>query len=151
MRTIFTLVGVAVVAGGLVATIQVPNSKGVTRVLETYQADPAATMKILENGILECAPEIAESPVGLRYVKTLLTPYYIKSVEMRAEGKSREAVVSGLLDWVKTNRPEVLDLQRDELGQIAYYLKKIGNDDVENCVISSVRFGGQSDWKPSDG
>ncbi|WP_075292200.1 hypothetical protein [Pararhizobium arenae] len=149
MRVIFVLTAAALVTAGLFVTMKIPNVKAVERLLTSYRADPEETSKRLEAAVLECTPGIAESPIGIDFAKTIITPLYVNTLELRIKGASKSNFNLQLQEWIKTNHPELLTALPDrDFRELVGYLKKVGEDDVENCILSSA-ISGESVMKTS--
>ncbi|MBB4006438.1 hypothetical protein [Allorhizobium taibaishanense] len=145
MRVIFVFAAVALVVGGVIATIKVPNVRGAERVLANYRADPQGTSKRLQAAISECVPDSAKSPIGMQFTKTVITPFYVKTLDLRMEGASRDTFSAQLQKWIIANHPTLLTTLPDrDFLELIGYLKKIGEDDVENCILSSAMSGDSS-------
>jgi hypothetical protein len=139
MRIFFILIATAAAVGGLVFTLKVPNIKGSERVLANYRANPLNTMKKIETAIFECIPDTAKSAVGVKFTRELIAPLYIKIVDLRLQGVPKETASAQIQKWIVTNHPKLLtELPDKDFLELSGYLKTIGNDDVENCIISSA-------------
>jgi len=139
MRILFILAATAVVAGGLIATVKVPNVKGSERVLVSYRADPQWTLKRVEAAIFTCVPNSTQTPNGVRFIETVIAPLLIRTLELRMEGASKDIFNAEFQKWIATKHPELLtSLPDKDFLELAGYLQKIGDDEVENCVLSST-------------
>ncbi|WEZ84029.1 hypothetical protein P6U16_04740 [Rhizobium sp. 32-5/1] len=134
------LAAMAVIAGGLFTTLKVPNTRGVERILASYRADPQATLKRLETAVFQCVPESADSPVGMKLTGTVIVPFYVKALDLRMKGATRDAFGAELQKWIVAHHPKLLtDLPDKDFLELFGYLKRIGEDDVENCILSPAR------------
>ena len=139
MRVIFILAAAAIGAGGLISTIKVPNVTGSKQVLTSYRADPQRTLKQLETAIFECVPDSTKSPVGVQFTGTVIAPFYVKILDLRIEGPHKDTFSAQLQKWIVANHPQLLtDLPDKDFLELVGYLDKIGDDDVENCILSSA-------------
>ena len=91
MRVLFILVATVMVAGGLIATIKVPNVEDNRRILANYRDDPQTTLQRLESAIFKCVPDSAKSATGTRFTKAVIAPFYVKVVDLRLAGAARES------------------------------------------------------------
>ncbi|MCI9868438.1 hypothetical protein RHIZ_20950 [Rhizobium skierniewicense] len=154
MRVLFILAATVVVAGGLIATIKVPNVEDNKRILANYRDDPQTTLQRLESAIFQCVPDSAKSATGTRFTKAVIAPFYMKIVDLRMDGAPKDSFSAQIQKWIITNHPELLtSLPDKDFLELVGYLKKIGEDDVENCILSaamssdrSVR-GGADNWQ----
>jgi hypothetical protein len=145
MRLLFVLAAAALVAGGLIATMKVPNVRGTERMLASYRADPLGTSKRLQAAIFECVPDSARSPVGIQFTKTVITPFYVKTLHLRMEGASKDTFRAQIGKWIMTNHPKLLTtLPEKDFLELLGYSKKIGEDEVENCILSSATLDNSS-------
>lgn len=138
MRAIFILATVAVVAGGLLYTIKLPDTESSKQLLSNYQKDPEKTLQKVESGIATCVPGIAKSRVGTRFTRSLIAPMYLKVVDLRVNGNRGDDFDDIMKKWISANHPDVLALPDAEFLELAQYLKSIGDDDIEICILSSV-------------
>lgn len=139
MRVIFILAAGAAVAFGLIATTKVPNLEDSKRVLANYRADPQATLQRLEAAIFLCVPDSAKSDTGIRFTKTIIAPFYVKAVELRLDGSNKESFIEQIQKWIKTTHPQILtSLPDEEFLELISYLTNIGEDETENCILSSA-------------
>jgi hypothetical protein len=139
MRVLFILATTAVVAGGLIATIKVPNVRSSERVLASYRADPQTTLKRLETAIFKCVPDSAQSAVGVTFARPFIAPFYLEIAKLRMEGTPRDRIATHLQSWIPINHPKLLtDLPDKDFRELIGYLQTIGEDDVENCILSST-------------
>ncbi len=149
MRVFFILIATAAAAvGGLAFTLKVPNIKDSERVLANYRAAPLDTMRKIETAMFACIPDMAKSAVGVKFTRDLLAPLYIKTVDLRLQGVPKETANAQIKRWIVTNHPKMLtDLPDKDFLELSGYIKTIGNDDVENCIISSATLKGRVDIK----
>lgn len=138
MRLLFIVSAIALLTGGVIATIKVPNKGGSERVLSSYRANPQKTLSLLEAAIFECVPESAKSPIGVQFTKTVIAPFYVKIVDLRMEGAPKDAFGAQLQKWIISNHPKLLtDLPDKDFLTLVSLLKRVGEDDTENCILSS--------------
>ena len=154
MRVLFILVATVVVAGGLIATIKVPNVEDTKRILANYRDDPQTTLQRLESAIFRCVPDSAKSATGTRFTKAVIAPFYVKVVDLRMEGAPKDSFSAQIQKWIITNHPELLtSLPDKDFLELVGYLKKIGEDDVEDCILSAAMSndrsvsGGADNWE----
>ncbi|RYG85314.1 MAG: hypothetical protein EON58_23155 [Alphaproteobacteria bacterium] len=154
MRVLFILVATVMVAGGLIATIKVPNVEDNRRILANYRDDPQTTLQRLESAIFQCVPDSAKSATGTRFTKAVIAPFYVKVVDLRMAGAARESFSAQIQKWIINNHPELLtSLPDKDFLELVGYLKKIGDDDVENCILSAAMSsdrnvrGGVDNWE----
>ncbi|TCL74857.1 hypothetical protein [Rhizobium sp. BK251] len=139
MRILIVIGAAAAVIGGTVATFKVPNTAGQQQVLASYQADPKATLLSIETAILECVPGIAQSRVGMSFTRSVIAPLYVHLLHLRKEGADKAAISAQMQKWIVNEHPKVLTgLPDKEFLELVSYLKKTGEDDVENCILSAV-------------
>jgi hypothetical protein len=139
MRVLFILVATVMVAGGMLATIKVPNVEDSKRILANYRDDPQTTLRRLESAIFQCVPDSAKSATGTRFTQAVLAPFYVKIVELRMERAPKDSFSAQIQKWIITNHPELLtSLPDKDFLELVGYLKKIGEDDVENCILSAA-------------
>lgn len=139
MRILFIIAATAAVAIGVIATIKVPNVEDSKRVLANYRADPQTTLKRLEVAIFECVPDSAKSATGIRFTTTIIAPFYVKAVELRSDGTTEDSFRAQIQKWIITNHPQLLtSLPDKDFLELISYLTKIGEDETENCILSSA-------------
>jgi hypothetical protein len=139
MRVLFILVATVMAAVGLIATIKVPNIEDSKRILANYRDDPQETLQRLESAIFQCVPNSADSAIGTRFTKAVIAPFYLKVVDLRFEGASKENVKAQMQKWITTKHPELLtSLPDQDFLELVGYLKEIAEDDVENCILSAA-------------
>lgn len=154
MRVLSIVVATVIVAGGLIATIKVPNVDDTKQILANYREDPQTTLQRLESAIFQCVPDSAKSATGTRFTKAVIAPFYVKIIDLRLEGPPNGSFSAQIQKWIISNHPELLtSLPDEDFLELVGYLKKIGEDDVENCILSaamssdrSVR-GGAGNWE----
>ncbi|MGE6783620.1 hypothetical protein ACQKGL_13965 [Ensifer adhaerens] len=138
MKTAYILIA-TILTVGLVATIKVPNTRGNERLIASYRADPKTTLGNVEAAIFECVPDSAQSPVASKYVREVITPYFIKIVDLRSQGVSNDGIIAQMEKWIIDEHPELVTDRPDEhFAVVIGVLKKIGEDDVENCILASA-------------
>lgn len=154
MRVLFILVATVIVAGGLIATIKVPNVEDTKRILANYRDDPQTTVQRLESAIFQCVPESAKSATGTRFTKAVIAPFYVKVVDLRMQGVPKDSFSAQIQKWIIENHPELLTSLPDrDFLELVGYLKRIGEDEVENCILSSAMSsdrivkGGADNWE----
>jgi hypothetical protein len=139
MRILIVIGAAAVVIGGAVATFKVPNTAGQQRVLASYQADPKTTLLGIETAIRKCVPGVAQSRVGMSFTKSVIAPLYVQLLHLRKEGADKAAISTQMQKWIINEHPKVLTgLPDKEFLELVSYLKKMGEDDVENCILSAA-------------
>ena len=139
MRVLFIVAATLIVAGGLIATIKVSNIGDTKRILANYRDDPQRTLQRLESAIFQCVPDSAKCATGARFTKAVIAPFYMKVVDLRMEGASKDSFIAQIQKWVIADHPELLaSLPDKDFLEMVGYLKKIGEDDVENCILSAA-------------
>ena len=138
MKTVYVLIA-TIVTVGLVATVKVPNTRGNEQLIASYRADPKATLRNVEAAIFECVPDSAQSPVASKFVRKVITPYFIKIVDLRSQGVAKDGIIAQMEKWIIDEHPELVTDRPDEhFAVLMGVLKKIGEDDVENCILASA-------------
>ncbi len=138
MRGLVIIAGVIAIAGGLLATIKVPNVRQSKQLLEMYRAEPAAMLERVAAAIFECAPQSAEGALGERYTKTFITPFYIEAVEYRNSAQPIDGQAH-MQKWMNENHANLFSqISEDDFADMLALIETIGVDDVENCILSSA-------------
>ena len=110
--------------------------------LASYRADPKTTLGNVEVAIFECVPDSAQSPVASKFVREVITPFFIKIVDLRTQGVSKDGISAQMQKWIINEHPKLLTDRPDEhFAELIGVLKKIGEDDVENCILASAASG----------
>ena len=151
MKITYILVAAAVTAGGMIATIKVPNTKGSERILADYRSNPQLTIRRIETAIFECVPDSAKSPVGLKFTKGVIAPLYLSIVDLRLQGAQKDTVSAQVQKWIITYHPKLLtDLPDGEFLELVGLLQAMGEDKVENCILASTTSNKGADLKVED-
>ena len=138
MKTAYILIP-TILTVGLVATIKVPNTRGNEQLIASYRADPKTTLGNVEAAIFKCVPDSAQGPVASNFVRKVITPYFIKIVGLRSQGLPKDDIIAQMQNWIIDEHPELVTDRPDEhFAVLIGVLKKIGEDDVENCILASA-------------
>lgn len=109
MRVLFILAATVVVAGGLIATIKVPNVEDTKRILANYRDDPQTTLQRLESAIFQCVPDSTKSATGTRFTKAVIAPFYMKIVDLRMEGAPKDSFSAQIQKMDHNQSPGAFD------------------------------------------
>lgn len=139
LRIVLILTAVAMVIGGTLSMIKVPNIRGQERVLARYKVDQEGTLISLRAAILTCVPGIAQSRMGAQFTRTFIAPIYLKILFMRQDGADPKTISAQVKKWIVADHQTLLTSVPDrELIELAGYASKLGEDDVENCVLDAA-------------
>lgn len=142
LRILLIIAAVIVLIGGAVATIKTPNVRAQERVLARYKVNPDTTRASMRTAILKCVPGIAQSRVGPRFTGSVIVPLYVKLLHMRQSGTDRQAISAQMRKSIIKDHLKLLDgLPDKDFLEMVGYVKKMGEDDIENCILDTVSEG----------
>jgi len=138
MRYIIIMLGLAVAAGGAVATIRGSDTRQSEQLMANLRADPAATINAVEAAVGACVSGLSGSRIGQRFARSLIAPMYLRVIDMRLKGVSGNEYDTQMKAWIVKHHPEVLRLPDKDFVELSGYLKAVGADDVELCMLRSA-------------